>query len=337
MVSAPSPWQRMPMGKADWLVAALCAVWTMAALVIATGPSGGLVQFLTHSATAAWAQAIGTFVAVVGAVWISRRDQQHRLESKRRDELDRARTIVLHARRLAFDVLGNLPRDRVDPGLEKRRWARVRVKWEIIEADLKRIDLVTPKQFRAQLSINGRFGQILTLRDQAAAGEFTDDDLGDLEEAVLAMDSECKKLLDERMDRANSSTEAKVLEFRTRDRFALLADMLEIAANRMHALTFEYHVQPERCRALLVLAHRRREVGHDLLKRPLTKTAEGRIVDALKVTTALHRLLRRLEKDGIVERQRPLLDKVSADARAAAQMLRKGRYFTVNGAGVPHH
>lgn len=82
------------------LLALLCLAWLGALVVIASGPSGGPLKVLTHPATAGWAQAIGAFVAILGAVWISRRDQQHRMESKRTEDLERSRIVVIHARRL---------------------------------------------------------------------------------------------------------------------------------------------------------------------------------------------------------------------------------------------
>lgn len=304
----------------------MCAAWLLALVVIATGPSGGPVRFLTNSATAAWAQAVGTLAAIMGAVWISRRDQQHRVETKRRDDLQRARNLVIHARRLAIDVLGTLPGDRMDPELERRRWERVRVKWEVIEADLRRIDLVTPKQYRAQLSINGRFAEILTLRDQAANQSFAETDIAVLEEAVLALEAESRKVLDQRLEPTGKADLARIAQLRTRDRCLMLADMFDIVGTRLESRQRDFHVVEAWCDAMLILAQRRRGLATELRKRDLTRNAHEVVNGAIDAASSLERLLRRLKKEGRIDLEASAIDRLLAQIRLTSSNLRRLRH-----------
>lgn len=311
------------MKRYDILIGLLCLAWLLALTVVATGPSGGVVQFLTNSATAAWAQAVGVFVAIVGSVWISRRDQQHRVETRRREELDRARNLVIHARRLALDVLGTLPGDRMDPVQEERRWARVRVKWEVIEADLRRIDLVNSRQYRAQLSINGRFAEILALRDQAATAAFSEADIGVLEEAIIALDGESRKVLDQHAELLTDAMRAGIEQLRTIDRCRTLANMFDITATRLESRRAEFNVAEDWVEAMLTLAQRRRGLAEQLRKRPLTDKAHEVANGAIRSAWQLDRLLRRLKSNSRVGPETEAIERILVQLRWTSRQLRR--------------
>ncbi|WP_338577803.1 hypothetical protein V8J38_02795 [Brevundimonas olei] len=76
------------------------AVFCIAMAAIASGPSGGFIVFLSHPATAAWAQAIGALVAVCVAWFIAR--GEHRAAD--RAAQDRVAAVKVILQECAADI-----------------------------------------------------------------------------------------------------------------------------------------------------------------------------------------------------------------------------------------
>jgi len=77
------------MKRSDCLVIAATTAFCVAVFVIATGPSGGFVKALSHPATAAWVQAIGSIGAIGVAIWVANdaanRNRHTALEMRNRE------------------------------------------------------------------------------------------------------------------------------------------------------------------------------------------------------------------------------------------------------------
>lgn len=85
------------MNRYDAVCLVAVAAFLVAVLVIASGPSGGLVAMLSAQATAAWVQAIGGIAAVVAALLVGESQfRQHRL-ARQEDTRNRTQAAMRSA------------------------------------------------------------------------------------------------------------------------------------------------------------------------------------------------------------------------------------------------
>lgn len=75
------------MTRYDLTIALATVAFLVGLAIIASGPSGGFVQFLTHPATAAWMQAVGSVGAIAVAVWADRGSARRAIEKETRDKV----------------------------------------------------------------------------------------------------------------------------------------------------------------------------------------------------------------------------------------------------------
>ncbi len=73
----------------------MCLLWLVALAAVATGPSGGVIQFLIQPATAAWVQAVGS----IGAIFASALFVRWQVDLAHARELERIAEQALQDRR----------------------------------------------------------------------------------------------------------------------------------------------------------------------------------------------------------------------------------------------